>query len=176
MTAAQLWRLLQDYGADCLLLALPVCALTALCKLKWPAKQKKFLTFVPFLFGTAAVICAEAVRQGGFSMLPYAELCADGVRCGGIATVLYVAYEQFLRKRRALPDSPAEIAVTGILAPRVQEARLAPLAAAITAEITPGADEGAATARLGELLKEDIPDESERAAVGALILAVIRAL
>lgn len=176
MSWEEILKFLAAYGGDCLALALAVCALTALLKWKCPAKGKKFFTFLPFLIGIALRIGIEAVRQKGFSMLPYTALVTEGFRCGGLSTILYVLYEQFLRRRKTPPNSPAELAATGILAERVQHERLAPLASEIAAAATQGTDEGTLLSRLQEILKEDLPDECDRTAVCTLLLEVLRAL
>ena len=176
MSWEEVLKFAEAYGADCVALALAVCALTALFKWKCPAGWKKLFTFLPFVLGIALRIGIEAVRQKGFSMLPYAALVTEGIRCGGLSTILYVIYEQFLRRRRKLPATPAELAAMGILAQRVKENRLASLSAQIAAAVAPGMDEGTLLSRLQEILKEDLPDEGDRGAVCALLLEVLRTL
>ena len=175
MSAQEILSMLQTYGADCLLLALPVCLLTALCKCKCPKRFKKLYTFLPFLWGVALCLAAEAVRNKGFDALPYAELVQRGVRCGSVATIYYVVYEQFLRRKKAT-GSPLQIALAGVLSTRLPESRAAALAQSILTAVAPLDNEAEARVKIGEILKGDLPDENDRFALAALLFEVVRAL
>ena len=175
MQISHIVALLQTYRLDCLLLALPVCGLTALVKRFVPARAKKFLTLAPFLFGVAAC-AAYAALLAGSAALDWHTLLGDGLRCGGVATVYYIAYEQFVRGKRApLPASAAEIAVLSVLESQFPGREdLAAPAARICTELR-GESEPAAADKLRGILGEEVDEETLRL-LARLLVPLLRIL
>ncbi len=109
MTFLQFLCALRRYKVDVLLLAPAVSLLTALLKKTAPEKiPKKVFVFAPFLIGTLAFAIYRMIATASVSPLTetFGETAEGGLSCGSAATILYVAYEQFLRRKKSSPVAP----------------------------------------------------------------------
>lgn len=96
------------YGVDVALLALATAILTQVLKITILKKvQKKILTFLPFTFGTLLYAVYAAVRNmsAEYLLQNFAEILEHGLAIGSLATLLYVLYEQFIRKKSGLSET-----------------------------------------------------------------------
>ena len=103
MTAVQLVSVLRHFGLDVLLLALGVTLVTSLLKKtvlkKFPSKVYVFL---PFILGLLFFAAYRMLTL--WSITPLTKGIRDtiegGFACGSAATLYYVVYEQFFRKKK----------------------------------------------------------------------------
>lgn len=96
------------YGADIALLAAVTAILTQVLKITLLKKvQKKILTFLPFTLGTLLYAIYAAVRNLSaiYVVQNYVSVIEHGLSVGSLATLLYVLYEQFLRKKDTLSET-----------------------------------------------------------------------
>ncbi|MDE7453049.1 MAG: hypothetical protein K2N22_01420 [Clostridia bacterium] len=108
MTFIQIIDLFTFYGIDVAVLALATAVLTQVLKITVFKKvQKKILTFIPFTIGTLLYAVYAAVRNLSVEYLleNYAEILEHGLAIGSLATLLYVLYEQFIRKKNGLSET-----------------------------------------------------------------------
>ncbi len=116
MSAIQYLNAFRLYGWDVLLLAGAVSLLTALLK-KTVLKNapNKLYVFVPFALGTVLYAVYRAIVT--LSAEPFttglAATFEGGFACGCAATLYYVVYEQFFRKRMDGTDADNEQSADG---------------------------------------------------------------
>lgn len=90
------------YGADVFVLAVPTALLTQLLKVTLLKNvQKKAVTFVPFIIGTALYAAYTCILRMSVCSLfsEWAYVIGQGFSVGAAATFLYVLYEQFARAK-----------------------------------------------------------------------------
>lgn len=118
MTFLQYLSVFRLYSANVLLLALGVTLTTSLLK-KTVLKNasRKFFVFLPFMLGFFFYGAYQAALTK--SAAPF---CADvaltaegGLATGSVATLYYLVYEQFLRKRTGGTVSPFYELLSGIV-------------------------------------------------------------
>lgn len=112
MTIIQLINTFTFYGIDVVLLALLTTVTVAIIKkLFFKSASKKFLTFLPFIIGTLFYCAYSALVN--MSLLPIingvSEHIEKGFAVGAAATILYVVYEQFIRKDNSTPLSESVV-------------------------------------------------------------------
>lgn len=136
MSIVQLVNIFEKYSLDALLLGIAVCLLTSLVKKLIPDKLKKFLTFIPFVFGIL-IYAAYLYFIMGKSEIFTTQTLAVGVRCGMAATIYYVLYEQFIRGKKKYADTsdPRELVVAGQIEPIILESYLKELPRQIVAGV-----------------------------------------
>ena len=108
MTFIQIIDLFTFYGIDVAILALATAIFTQVLKITLLKKvQKKILTFLPFTIGTLLYAVYAAVRNlsAEYLLAHYAEILEHGLAIGSLATLLYVLYEQFIRKKSGLSET-----------------------------------------------------------------------
>lgn len=87
---------IRQFNADVALIGAAVWGLTLLARKTFlkSAKNRKFITFLPFLLG-ALLYAAYAALCGG-AATDWAEALNNGITCGSLATVIEMVYRQFL--------------------------------------------------------------------------------
>ena len=87
---------IRQFNADVALIGAAVWGLTLLARKTFlkSAKNRKFITFLPFLVG-ALLYAAYAALCGG-AATDWAEALNSGITCGSLATVIEMVYRQFL--------------------------------------------------------------------------------
>ena len=136
MTFIQIIDTFTFYGVDVALLALATAILTQVLKITILKKvQKKILTFLPFTLGTLFYAVYAAVRNMsvGYLLQNYAEILEHGLAIGSLATLLYVLYEQFIRKKNGLSET--EQVVSALIAGFVPDESLEKVAKDVTEAI-----------------------------------------
>ena len=123
MTAVQLVNVLRNYGLDVLLLALGVTVITSLLK-KTVLKSfpKKVYVFLPFLLGLLLYAIYRMIALWSAAPLTgdIRTTLEGGLGCGSAATLYYVVYEQFFRKKKTVLN-PLLPLMQGIVAEGEQE-------------------------------------------------------
>lgn len=148
MTFVQITNIFKEYSLIVLLLAAIVCGLTALIKIWVPDKQKKFLTFLPFILGIIVYGIYLLIAKGAPEVLK-ADTVITGFECGTAATIYYILYEQFIKNKKSFKASSKQaLIIMGILSN------------AIKPEILSEVSE-----KVAYILTEKAMDESETAAV-----------
>ena len=113
MTFFQIFATFAFYGIDVSLLALLTTILTQVIKKTILKRaQKKIITFLPFMIGTAFYAVYAVVRNLSFCYLldEYVNVIEHGISVGAIATLYYVLYEQFVRVKNNLSETESVIA------------------------------------------------------------------
>ena len=108
MTFIQIIDTFTFYGVDVALLAIATAIITQVLKITLLKKvQKKIVTFLPFTLGTLLYAIYAAVRNlsAVYVVQNYAEILEHGLAIGSLATLLYVLYEQFIRKQSGLSET-----------------------------------------------------------------------
>ncbi len=87
---------IRQFNADVALIGAAVWGLTLLARKTFlkSAKNRKFITFLPFLLG-ALLYAAYAALCGG-AATDWAEALNNGITCGSLATVIEMVYRQFM--------------------------------------------------------------------------------
>lgn len=108
LTFIQIIDLFTFYGVDIALLALATAILTQVLKVTALKKvQKKIVTFIPFTLGTLLYAIYAGVRNlsASYVVQNYALILEHGLAIGSLATLMYVLYEQFIRKKNGLSQT-----------------------------------------------------------------------
>lgn len=107
MTAIQYLNVFRVYGADVLLLALGVTLVCALLK-KTALKNapKKLYVVLPFALGLIFFAAYRMIAELSWEPITdtFARTLEGGFACGCAATLYYVVYEQFFRKKHAAAE------------------------------------------------------------------------
>ena len=105
MTAVQLVNVLRHFGLDVLLLALGVTLITSILK-KTVLKSfpNKVYVFLPFLLGLILYATYRCLALWSISPLTgdIRTTVEGGLSCGSAATLYYVVYEQFFRRKKTI--------------------------------------------------------------------------
>lgn len=103
MEALNYVEILTEYGADIAFLSVLTCVCVEVLK-KTLLKNctKKVITFLPFLLGVFfyAVFAAATNLDFGYVIRELPHVCERGFTIGSLSTVVYVAYEQFVREKQ----------------------------------------------------------------------------
>ena len=113
MTVFEIIDAFTFYGIDVFALAAATCAIVQLLKLTAFKKcQKKGLTLLPFFIGTLLYAAYSALVNLSFKFVfeNYVAVLEHGFSVGALATLLYVWYEQFLRKKSSAGAAESVIA------------------------------------------------------------------
>lgn len=105
LTIFQILDTFTFFGVDIVFLAtLTTIAVQILKKTLFKNAQKKILTFMPFAIGTFLYAIFSAVKNLDifFVFQNYVFIMEHGFSVGVLATLLYVLYEQFVRKNDSL--------------------------------------------------------------------------
>lgn len=89
------------YGVDIAFLSAATCAIVQIAKKTFLKNcQKKILTFAPFVVGTLlyAIYAVISRLDIGYIISSFHEVSERGFTVGALSTVVYVWYEQFIRR------------------------------------------------------------------------------
>lgn len=142
------------YGIDVVLLALVTAVVTQTLKLTLLKNvSKKLITFLPFLLGTLLFAIYADIRNLSFFFIfeEYSYVLENGISVGAVATLFYVLYEQFIRKKEGFSSTEEVIAalIGGYVTQENVETAAKSVAEAIAADAT---DDGAE--KIEEILAE----------------------
>lgn len=101
------------YGLDVFALAAATCGIVQILKLTlFKNCQKKALTLLPFLVGTLLYAGYAALINLSFKYLldNYVGVLEHGFSVGALSTLIYVWYEQFMRKKNKTGATASVIA------------------------------------------------------------------
>lgn len=164
------------YGIDVVLLALFTALTVQLCKVTFLKKmQKKLMTFLPFVVGTLYYAVYAALKNMSFNYLldEYVAVLEHGVSVGAVATLLYVLYEQFVRKDDKLGTTASVIStlIEGYVpSSSVQKAALL-IAEAVERDVT-----GSGAKKTAEIIKEYAGENADENDVQLLANLIIETL
>lgn len=164
------------YGIDVVFLAFLTAISVQICKVTFLKKiQKKLLTFLPFALGTLFYAAYAALKNMSFNYLleEYVNILEHGVSVGAVATLLYVMYEQFVRKDNSLSATESVIStlIEGYV-PASNVQRVAVLIAeAIEKDVT-----GNGASKTAEILKANIGEDADECDVQLLSRLIIETL
>lgn len=118
MTFLQYLSVFRLYSASTLLLALGVTLTTSLLK-KTVLKNasKKLFVFLPFLLGILVFCAYRAIVTRSLAPFTddFCETAEGGLHTGSVATLYYLVYEQFLRKKSTGKVSPFYEMLAGLV-------------------------------------------------------------
>ncbi len=103
MNIVQYLSAFRIFSPSVLLLAAGVNLICSLLKKTVLKKcNKKLFVFLPFVFGLGLYAAFRAIAAGVCTALAYnlSVTLEGGFACGSVATLYYVAYEQFFRKKQ----------------------------------------------------------------------------
>lgn len=106
MTIIQLINTFTFYGLDVVLLAALTTGTVAIIKkIFFKKTSKKLLTFLPFIIGTLFYCGYSALINMSFSPVvnSISEHLEKGFAVGAASTIIYVVYEQFVRRDSSIP-------------------------------------------------------------------------
>ena len=146
-----IWEVLDAftfYGLDIAVLAVITTAAVQLLKLTLMKNcQKKILTFLPFIIGSVlyAAYAALSRLDATFLVTGYVDVLEHGFSVGALSTIIYVWYEQFIRKDRT--GSAAENVIATLIEGYV-----------------PAADVTDAATRIADAIEKDVTGDGAKKA------------
>lgn len=140
------------YGIDVVLLAAATAVFTQLMKNSlFKRAEKKLFTFLPFVIGTLLYAIYAAVSNLSFFYLldEFISVFEHGFSVGAVSTLIYILYEQFIRRKNVL--SATESVISTLIEGYVPEDKLEAAAKSIAAAVKLNVTENGA-ARAQEIL------------------------
>lgn len=164
------------YGIDVILLAALTAIAVQICKVTFLKRvQKKLLTFLPFALGTLFYAVYAALKNMSFYYLldEYVTVLEHGVSVGAVATLLYVLYEQFVRKSDG--QSTVERVISTLIEGYVPAADVQKVASLIAEAIEKDVT-GSGASKAAEILKANTADEITERDIQLLAKLIIETL
>ncbi len=129
------------YGLDIALLSAATCALVQIAKKTFLKNcQKKILTFAPFVTGTVLYAAYFVISRLDISCIltSFHEISERGFTVGALSTVVYVWYEQFIRRDSSATKNEAVIStlIAGYVPTDEVESAAKRIAEAIQQDVT----------------------------------------
>ena len=164
------------YGLDIIVLAAVTCLLVQLLKvLIFKKRQKKILTFLPFLIGSVLYAGYSALVHLSFKYLAdnYVLILEHGFSVGALSTVIYVWYEQFVRgkKTASATQSIIQTLIEGYVPDDKTEEIAAEIATALELDVT-----GDGVKKTAEILEAHRPEQVTERDVKLLAKLIIQTL
>lgn len=141
MTVIEIIDTFTFYGADVIMLAALTAFGVQILKLTLLKNvQKKLITFLPFALGTLLYAGYAAARNFSFYYLMehYTDVIEHGVSVGSVATLVYVLYEQFVRKDSGLSATERVVStlIEGYVPSDIMQSVAKQIAAAVAKDVT----------------------------------------
>lgn len=176
LTIIQIIDTFTFYGIDVVLLASLTAIVVQICKITFLKNvQKKLLTFLPFFVGTVLYAAYAAIKNMSFCYLldEYVNVLEHGISVGAVATLLYVLYEQFVRKDDGL--SAAERVIATLIDGYVPSENVRKVASLIAEAIEKDVT-GNGASKASAILKENARDEITERDIQLLSRLIIETL
>ncbi len=176
MTFEEICNIFACYGADTALLALlTVATVQLLKKTVFKNVQKKMLTFLPVALGIIFYAAyAAAVHASFYFLVENLTLIAEkGVGVGALATVYYVAYEQFVRGDLSLSGAENVIAelISGYVNEGTERDTATAVAKAVQRDVT-----GNGTAKTAEIISGNARENVSAREIQTLSRVIVECL
>ncbi len=163
------------YGLDVAVAAALCCIIVQILKKTlFKNAQKKILTLLPFVIGTVIYAAYGAIVRMSFDYLTnFSELAEHGLAVGSLSTVMYVYYEQFVRKENKSSASEEVICalIEGFVPSDMVEEAARRISDALLKDVTGGGADKA-LAILKEACGEDA-DENDMKLLSRLIIETL---
>lgn len=161
MTIIEIIDAFSFYGLDVICLAAATCAVVQLFKMTlFKNRNKKVLTFLPFVVGCALYAAYACARNLSFAYVfdNYVSVLEHGFSVGALSTLIYVWYEQFLRDKKTANATESVIAtlIEGYVPAEGVEEVAAEIASAIERDVC-----GDGAKKAAEILAARSSDVSE---------------
>lgn len=132
MSVSEVVSVFSLYGVDVIILSVLTAILVQVLKITvFKNLRKKFYTFLPFIIGTLLYSIYAIIVNRGFAYFleNYSSICQNGVAVGTIATLIYVLFEQFLKKDTS--QSLTESVISALISGHVLEEKMGEASKAI---------------------------------------------